>query len=344
MSESKGSTLENLLGAALSKPEVGALLAMVDVPRSLVEEDREDASRAVIAEALCLLLFWDLLRRVPTGRRYVEEARAGGRKIVFDHGALRTVALESMGRLPAGYRSISRVLEPLGYSVTGLYPLGRIGMTGRAFTHLDLPESIPQFFVSELHPENFSDGFQKIVRGVLATSVDPLSDPDMALLKELAVHGRLSREKAHLLLPALLRCFGRQHEPPLLRDYLGLLDESAEMAWIATEGNAFNHVTDRVEDVAALAEEQRRLGRPLKEKIEISSSGRVRQTAFKADPVSREFVGSKEERVWRHVPGSFYEFIQRALTKDERSGTMKLDLTFDSSNAQGIFRMTDARA
>ena len=37
------------------------------------------------------------------------------------------------------------------------------------------------------------------------------------------------------------------------------------------------------------------------------------------------------------VPGSFYEFIAR---DEEAAG--RLDLRFDSSNAQGIFKMTAA--
>jgi hypothetical protein len=38
------------------------------------------------------------------------------------------------------------------------------------------------------------------------------------------------------------------------------------------------------------------------------------------------------------VPGSFYEFITRDAVKE--TGLTKLDLGFDASNAQGIFKMT----
>ena len=88
----------------------------------------------------------------------------------------------------------------------------------------------------------------------------------------------------------MLKCFDRQHGVFALEDYELLLAESAEMAWIATEGNAFNHATDRVGDVDAVAERQRQLGRPIKDKVEISASGRVRQTAFRAATVQREFL------------------------------------------------------
>jgi hypothetical protein len=114
------------------------------------------------------------------------------------------------------------------------------------------------------------------------------------------------------------------------------------MAWIATEGNAFNHATDRVVSLDDLVAGQRRLGRPLKDTIETSRSGRVRQTALRADAVEREFIGADGSIVSRSVPGSFYEFIQRERFHDLVTGTTGLDLAFDSSNAQGIFKMTAA--
>ena len=72
----------------------------------------------MLAQALNLLLFRDLLARVPTGQRYVAECVSEGRQVVFDHGALRTVALGGMGDLPAGEAAITRVLLPLGYRMT----------------------------------------------------------------------------------------------------------------------------------------------------------------------------------------------------------------------------------
>ena len=116
-----------------------------------------------------------------------------------------------------------------------------------------------------------------------------------------------------------------------------LLAQSGEAAWIATEGNAFNHATDRVADVEALSDTLRDGGWPIKERVEISASGRVRQTAFRADPVERLFLDADGQLVRRTVPGSFYEFITRHA-KDDGS----LDLAFDSANATGIFAMTRA--
>jgi hypothetical protein len=58
--------------------------------------------------------------------------------------------------------------------------------------------------------------------------------------------------------------------------------------------------------------------------------------------VTRDFIDAEGGVVQRTVPGSFYEFIQRARMYDPAAGTWRLDLAFDSSNAQGIFKMTAA--
>ena len=162
------------------------------------------------------------------------------------------------------------------------------------------------------------------------------------LLTELASKGLLAFAAASQLLPAMLNCFARHHRLPTLTQYQQLLDESAEMAWIATEGSVFNHATDRVKDVEATAAQQRALGRPIKDLVEISRNGRVRQTAFRADKVSYQLLDHHGKLTPVVVPGSFYEFISRDTYVDPVSGAIKLDLSFDSGNAQGIFKMTAA--
>lgn len=295
-------------------------------------------SRVELAQALNMLLFEDVTRRVPMAAAYVGDAVRSGRKLVFDHGALRTVAWHC-GALPSGVAAFGRILEPLGFVVSGTYPLEKLGMTGRAFVHQDLPEHIAQFFVSELHPDRFSAQFQQAVSRVVGGSRDPLTQSAKALLRELGQNGSLSFDDSAQLLPNLVGCFDRQHVEPLFSDYETMLAESREMAWIATEGNAFNHATDRVADVFAVAEEQKRLGRPMKERVEVSASGRVKQTAFRAAEVERLFVGKDGALRSERVPGSFHEFITR---EEEKPGV--LDLRFDTSNATGIFKMTSKSA
>jgi hypothetical protein len=307
-----------------------------------VTGDGEIVSRATVAMALNAVLMHGLLGRVPTGAAYVADRRKAGHRITFDHGALRTVRFyeQPTGALPAGERAFTRILEPLGYHISGLYPLSRLRMTGRAYTHTDHPETIPQFFVSELHVEEFSPTFHDAAARVFGNSCDPLSAEAKTLLERLAQHGQATLWLAVDGLPSLAAAFGCQHETPSEADYRLLLKESAEAAWIATEGNAFNHVTDRVADVEALAAAQKALGRPMKDKVEVSSNGRVRQTAFKADPVERRFRTETGETI-AIVPGSFYEFISRDSFM-AANGRRVLDLTFDSGNAQGIFKMTAA--
>lgn len=297
------------------------------------------ASRAHVAMALNAALFLDLLERVPTAARYVERMRDAGEAIVFDHGALRTIDGPT-GALPSGHGAFLRFLAPLGYEVRGLYPLPALTMTGRAFVQADLPETVPQFFVSELHIDQLPASAQAAAAAIFGASTDPLGDAERAALRALEQGGDCTIADGVTILRGALAAFERQHPAPALADYEALLEHSKEGAWIATEGNAFNHATTRVADVIAHAEELKAAGFPLKSAVEISRNGRVRQTAILADKVSRPFQGPAGEEVLRDVPGSFYEFITRDV--DPATGT--LDLTFDSGNATGIFAVTREQA
>jgi hypothetical protein len=313
------------------------------IDRTFLIESAGAVSRGVFAMALNALLFHDLLARVPTGAAYVADRRRQRERIVFDHGALRTIRFggRPTGAVPGGVAAFSRILEPLGYHVGGTYPLDRLRMTGRGFIHREFPETLPQFFVSELHVDRFSKEFQAAAERVFSSSRDPLTPVAREALAEFAEQGRCEIKLAAPALRDLSLAFGRWHDVPLLSDYRILLAESPECAWIATEGWAFNHATDRVADVAMTACAQRSLGRPVKEGIEISAAGSVRQTAFKADPVKRLFRGDDGVDVELTVPGSFYEFISRDIVIGA-DGRRRLDLRFDNNNAQGIFKMTAA--
>ncbi|MBO9670985.1 MAG: DUF1338 family protein [Sphingobium sp.] len=331
-----GSIIGRLAASVLGHQRADFALSVLEVAPALLA-DGPRASRAQVAMALNVALFARLLDDVPTAARHVAGVAKRGEGLCFDHGALRTIE-GATGALPSGHAAFARLLEPLGYEVSGLYPLPRLRMTGRAFVHRDMPEAIPQFFVSELHVSELPDEAQAAAARIFGTSIDPLGKAEQALLDALATDGTCDIETARSGLPGLARAFGRQHEIPALTDYETLLAHSAEAAWIATEGNAFNHATDRVADVAALAEQLRADGWPIKESLEISTNGRVRQTAFRADMVTRPFRLPDGSIAERTVPGSFYEFISR----DVDPATGRLDLTFDSGNATGIFAMTRA--
>jgi hypothetical protein len=327
-------TLFRLLAAATDERRADfALTTLAIDPRLGGTSDRP--VRAQVAMALNAALFLDLLDRVPTAARYVTALREKGETIVFDHGALRTIDGET-GALPSGCEAFTRFLAPLGYEVGGLYPLPRLRMTGRSLVHHDLPETVPQFFVSELHVAELPEPAQAAARRVFGQSRDPLGAAEWAALEVLEREGSCSLDEAATIVTGALRAFERQHPAPALADYEALFEHSREAAWIATEGNAFNHATTRVGDVDALAEELRQAGYPMKPDVEVSQNGRVRQTAILADKVQRPFRLTDGSEVLREVPGSFYEFI----TRDVAPATGRLDLTFDSGNATGIFAVT----
>jgi hypothetical protein len=333
--------LQRLVERVLGAERAGQMLSLLVVHPDLTAPS-PTVSRAVMAQALNVVLFSDLLERVPAAAEYAADCQRDGLRVFHDHGAVRTVILPGMGALPSGEEALLRVLRPLGYRHNGLYPLDRLKMTGRSYAQADYPEDIAQFFVSELHVDRFSEGFAAAALSVTESSRDPLLPEAQAVLDRFETKGHVDFEDAAAALPVLAACFDRQHEIPAVADYEVLLAESAEMAWIATEGNAFNHATDRVADVEALADAQKALGRPMKDKVEISGSGRVRQTAFRAAQVVREFRAADGAVVSRTAPGSFYEFITRLPMTDDSTGQTRLDLAFDSSNAQGIFKMTAA--
>ncbi len=330
--------LQELIGVTLGASQARQLVVGLDLDDALLAPAAlgDRVPRAVLAEALAALLFADLLTTVPSAAAYVGEKWGRGDKVHLDHGAVRTVAGVDCGELPAGQESVTRVLAALGYAHKYTYDLARLHMTGRSWCHVDQPAAVAQYFVSELHAEEFSPSFQAAAARVLGSAPDPLSAGELSLLAELASTGSLAFADAAALLPALVGCFRRQHGVPAVADYELLRAESPEMAWIATEGTAFNHATDRVADVAAVAAAERAAGRPISDTVEISGSARILQTAHRAPLVRRSFGGPDGGTVVMDVPGSFFEFITRRPLPDG-SGP---DLAFDAANAQQIFTMT----
>ena len=337
MSNENMSTIERLVMSTLGDIDGRRTLDMLDIAPALLAERSGQVSRAAFAMAMNVALFHDLLTRVPSGHAYVADALASGRRIVFDHGALRSIRFPDgpTGDLPGGEDAFTRIFLPLGYEMAAIYPLERLKMTGRAYRHIDHPDAIPQFFLSELHVDRFDPEFSEAARRVFGTSRDPLDDEAKAVLNRFAAGEAVAFDVALAALPTIVAAFDRQHSPPAFADYQLLLSRSNEAAWIATEGNAFNHATDRVPDVATLAQRLKDEDRPMKERLEISASGRVRQTAFRADSVMRPFA----EGDTRQVSGSFFEFISRDI--DPETGL--IDLAFDTGNATGIFAMTSAQ-
>ena len=119
MTEWNGSALAQLLEGTIGTRRTESLLGVLEVPRALLKSSAGAVPRAVLAMAMDLVLFEDLLRRVPYGDLYVKQQVREGRKLVYDHGALRTVKTPS-GELLPGHLAFARILEPLGYQVNGV--------------------------------------------------------------------------------------------------------------------------------------------------------------------------------------------------------------------------------
>jgi hypothetical protein len=332
-----------LLRSCMDAAAVAGIESSLHLPADVLAEQGQTVSRRTFAMALNAVLFHDLLKRVPSGADYVTDVRRGGGRVVFDHGAVRTIEIAGghVGALPSGEAALTRILLSLGYGMRGVYPLPKLRMTGRSYAHDDGAADIPQFFVSELHVNLFPVEFQSAARRVFGTSRDPLGTFGRAALQSFSIYKTAGLELACASLPEIAACFGCQHDIPALADYEILRAHSKEAAWMATEGNAFNHATDRVANVEAVADEQRQRGRRVKDRIEVAREGRVRQTAFRADPVERKLRGADGSIAAHQVPGSFFEFITR---ESMVAGGAGLDLGFDSGNAQGIFKMTEAAA
>src|SRR5580698_7273812 len=199
-------TLQETLNQLIGPIRTNQLFSILVVDPALTEDSEPRVSRAQLAQALNMLLFEDLIERVPAAKLYVEHCQAHGKTVMHDHGAVRTIAMAGMGALPSGQEAITRILRPLGYSLKGVYPLERLRMTGRSYAQVEFPEEIAQFFISELHPERFSPEFEAALERVTASSIDPLTHEATVLLEELESSHSLTVEQAVALLPVLLSC------------------------------------------------------------------------------------------------------------------------------------------
>src|SRR5262245_21615751 len=109
------SNLQKLVASVLGAERAAWLLQCMEVDARLIR-DEETVRQAELAQALNMALFSGLLMRVPEGAAYVEDAIRIGRKVVFDHGALRTVVADH-GGLPVGHLAFDRILKPLGFVI-----------------------------------------------------------------------------------------------------------------------------------------------------------------------------------------------------------------------------------
>jgi hypothetical protein len=267
--------LRALVATQLGAGRAAALVDGLVVHPSLLEPADGDVSRAVIAQALAIVLLDDLLQRVPSAAAYVEGRWAGGERLVLAHGAVRTVTGVACGELAPGRESVARVLRPLGYTPADA--------GGSVWRHLDQPAELPGYLVDEIPADAFSEPFTAAAARVVRSSRDPLTGLAQVHLDRLAAAGHLAPKAAESLLGELVACFARHHGTPALANYEILLAESEEMAWIATEGTTWHHAAVVVDDPVA--------SRPEPATVECS------------------FKVGERATVTRLVPGSYLELI-----------------------------------
>ena len=96
-------TLSKLVIATLGVDAGAAILDTLTIDPA-VTGTGDIMSRATVAMALNAVLMHGLLGRVPTGAAYVADRRDADQRIMFDHGALRTIRFADgpTGALPAG--------------------------------------------------------------------------------------------------------------------------------------------------------------------------------------------------------------------------------------------------
>src|SRR5690606_6812115 len=235
------SAIYALVTSVLGERNGKRVLNCLTIKEALLNQRGNQVSHAAFVMAMYVAIFYYLPDRVPSGADYVWDVATQNRRVTFDHGALRTVRFAEgpTGGLPAGQDAFARIFIPLGYEVAAIYPLDRLGMTGRAYRHIDAPEAIPQFFLSELHVDRFDAEFAEAAQRVFGTSHDPLDSGARILLDDYAAGRPVDLERAAQVLPVIAAAFDRQHEPAAFEDYALLRSRSNEAAWIATEGNAF---------------------------------------------------------------------------------------------------------
>ncbi|TWT37247.1 hypothetical protein KOR34_21940 [Posidoniimonas corsicana] len=255
-------------------------------------------------------LWADYIASTPQAEKIKQAFEAKGERVVNDHVAFRTLALE-----PIRLKALEPHLLAVGYTPYEPYDFAAKKLS--AYGYLPPGPELPRVFLSELRVDELSDASAKILRG-LAEQVDAEKVKDPSILWS-----------------------GRLWDPVSWDDYQTLLAESEYAAWMATIGIRPNHFTisvnyleqhPEVEDVLRTVEG---LGYQVND-----SGGRVKgspevlleQGSTMADRMKVPFADGQE----REVPTCYYEFAKRYKTP---SG--ELYPGFVAQSADKIFESTN---
>lgn len=257
-------------------------------------------------------LWKDYVSMTPQAERIKTAFEERGERVLNDHVAFRTLALD-----PMGLERLEPHILNLGYKRLAPYEFPAKKL--RAYGYLPPESDQPRVFISEL-------------------LVDQLTPAAQEVLKRLASQVDASRATEPEVLWA-----GRLWAPITWSEYELLSSESEYAAWLASIGIRPNHFTisvnglDKhleVEDVLRVVEE---IGYTVND-----SGGRVKgspevlleQGSTMADRLSQPFAGGEEHI----VPTCYYEFAKRYPDSDG-----KLFDGFVAASADKIFESTDVK-
>ena len=257
-------------------------------------------------------LWADYVAMTPQAQTIRQAFEDRGERVINDHVAFRTLALE-----PITLAALEPHILSLGYEKFAPYEFPSKKLKAQGYVPPD-PEQ-PRIFLSEL-------------------LVDELSPEAAAILKRCAAQVDPARVAEVGVLWA-----GRLWDPITWDEYQLLQEESEYAAWVASIGirpNHFtisiNHLTKHpgVEDVLQVVEG---LGLAIND-----SGGRVKGTpavlleqgSTMADRMPVEVAGGER----REVPTCYYEFAKRHAGPDG-----KLFQGFVAASADKIFESTDAK-
>src|SRR5260370_31151181 len=111
--KSESGVLRQLLEKVIGSERTERLFHVLVIHPDLAADQGPQVSRAILAQALTMLLFEDLLQRVPASKIYVEQCLHDGKTVMHDHGAVRTAALlgMAMAHLPSVQRPTTHILR-----------------------------------------------------------------------------------------------------------------------------------------------------------------------------------------------------------------------------------------
>ncbi|MAX66867.1 MAG: DUF1338 domain-containing protein [Bacteriovoracaceae bacterium] len=228
-------------------------------------------------------LWEDYIKLIPQAQKIVNLLEQEGEEIINDHIALRTFNIG-----PIRIDDIAKPFIKAGYEQKGEYHFEEKKLFAKHFEHHN--KNLPKVFISELILEEFSMGFQDLIKQKIGSvESNRFADP------RLMVQGR----------PWELS----------LAEYKSLLSESEYGAWVAAHGFRPNHFTIFINKLKKF-KEIKDLNHFLKENgFELNTSGGeikggkevcLEQSSTKADSIEVDFSDGK-----MIIPSCYFEFAKR---------------------------------